>query len=176
MKKSVLFFVVFSVFLTGCADFGKRGGFIDSINTSAVSVLGYQRLSVLSLDERERQILENNLQKLLTLNLRASEYGETFPRNDGSVLNTKALVGAEFVPQSPVGLRCRGLHLSVATNQNESFVGEGTMCLDILDKVQVWKKYLKIPIPAETMVLPKVKAGSVNQPLSSKTKKRSRKK
>lgn len=142
IKNLILCIIVgFSFSLVGCAGSGVVGGFIDSLDKSAVSVLGYRRISLLEFGNRERQLLEKDLLEKLDLNESPAEYNDILSRTDGTYLMVKARVGKIFTPTMPVGLSCRRLGVVLRLPSGEIVMGSGVMCIDTLAPESGWKRY-----------------------------------
>ncbi len=150
--KLVFFLSLLLVFQTGCVGLVAQQALKNKLqmDKSILSILGQDRLDVLNMDERERVMMEKHLTDQLTINKAPTEYGGVLPRNDGSVFRLENLVGSEFSPQSPVGLRCRGVRLKVHLT-TEVVSGQGAVCLDTLDEKSVWERRIGVDIPPNSL-------------------------
>lgn len=152
--KLVFFLSLLLVFQTGCVGLVAQQALKNKLqmDKSILSILGQDRLDVLNMDERERVMMEKHLTDQLTINKAPTEYGGVLPRNDGSVFRLENLVGSEFSPQSPVGLRCRGVRLKVhLTTGSEVVSGQGAVCLDTLDEEPVWERRIGVDISPNSL-------------------------
>ena len=133
--------IVVLLIVGGCTAMGDmpknwENPFVDK---TALSTLGADRLKILSFDPREKRLVENYLQEILSVK-KAGTDKKTFPRSNEDQFTMISILGEVYTPKTPIGMECRKLKLEVKLSTGENIKGNSIMCLDTINSPLTWER------------------------------------